>query len=361
MSTVELDVVSFGTAYSYDLTEFWLKPAAEKCGFDLKEYSIYDPGIRTFKTLGQYAQWAEQIRNGTNEWDLRQVMDEACFIDGGEQVFAEYPDRNIPTIPDHLQFARTVPADQFAYLVAWRKDILGEDAMPSWADFFDVKNIPGKRCVRYMPHGQIEVALLAMGRDVQNELYDPSLTKEQIEKQVDDALAMFDRFGTDVAWWGASYQSHKPLVEGEVVMGAVWNRRVLRASEDLSPGVLPEDSLLQANPATAVVVTDWWLIPKGPRQDQANELLICMLTDKDVLKSAAKWCELQYNLIPADYMPIENDFLRHHLEMGSYKNAQRALDVDPRFWGKNFTWITERWNKWIKAKRQQESIKHRKY
>lgn len=353
MSKVILDVVSFGTAYQYDLTEYWVRPAADKCGYGLVEYSIYDPGIRTFEILGKgYPPWVEDIRSGKNKWDLRHCLDEAAFVPGGDEVFAEFPERRITGLPDHLQFPRCLPPIQFCYVLTWRRDLLGSKIVPDWETFFDIKRVPGKRAVRDLPHGMIEVALHALGRDVKEELYDPTLSKEQIRGQVDDALAMFDRLGTDIHWWGGSYQMHEALVNGEIVMGAAWNRRVMRASQALQPGVSYGDALIQANAKTAMLLCDWWLIPKGTgNEEHANRLLECMYTDKDILKSAARWCVSQSNLIPTEYMPIEDEFTRYHLEMGSWKNPDYVLDINPQFWGKNYTWIAEYWKRWLTSKK----------
>lgn len=348
MSKVKLDVISFGTAYQYDLMEFWVKPAAEKCGLDLVDYSIYDPGIRTPAILQHgYRGWMEDIRSGKNTWDLRHCVDEAAFMPGWEEAYAELPFGRLDQLPDHMQHKHALPPIQFSYELAWRRDVFKHDIMPDWVDFFDVDKYPGKRSVRLSPHGMIEIALHALGRDVNKVLYDPSLTKEQISVQVEDALEMYDRFGDNIHWWISSYDQHEALVNGEVVMAVAWNRRVIRSSQELDPGVGFEDARLQVNPATVLLIYDWWLIPKGTgKEREAGQLLECMYSDLDVLKSAAKWCELQLCIIPTKYMPIEDDFLRKHMEIGSWKNKDALFDCDSKFWGKNWDWIWNRWAEW---------------
>jgi len=75
---VVLNVVSFGSEYQHDLEKYWVKPAAEKCGFDLMEHPADFRGVRT----PEIAEWNwcnlfEKIKNGENDWDIVQVEEHA--------------------------------------------------------------------------------------------------------------------------------------------------------------------------------------------------------------------------------------------------------------------------------------------
>lgn len=350
MSRIKLNVVSWGTAYQFDQHDYWIKPAAEKCGYDLVEYSIYDPGIRCPRYMAEgYPGYVKRIKEGKNEFDLIHVLDHAPYMPGGEDVWATFPNRVINGLPDYLRHDRCVPVVQYCYALTWRRDLIRDPKLvPDWKDFFDVKKVPGKRSVFASPHGMIDIALHALGRDLDRALYDGALSKQEIGKQVDDAIALYDRLNDKIVWWGnqGSYEQYPQLMNGEAVMGVAYNRRIMTCAEDLDPGLLINDLRLQANPATAFLACDWWVIPKGTgKEEHANRLLECMYSDKEVLRGAAKWSIAQQNLVPVADVPLETEWDRYYLEMGTWKNRD-AVAMNTRFWGQNFDWIGERWRAW---------------
>lgn len=356
MSRVKLNVVGFGPAYLVDEIDYWIRPAAEKCGYDLVEYSIYDPGIRCPKyTTGGYPGYVKRIKEGTNEFDMIHVLDHGPYVPGGEDVWATFPNRVIKGLPDYLRHDRCVPVVQYCFALMWRRDLIKDsNRVLDWKDFFDVQKVRGKRSVGLIPHGNVDVAVHTLGRDLDKVLYDEALSKEEIAKQVDDACALFEQLGDQLIWWGreGSFEQYHQMMKGEAVMGITWNRNIMRLSEDLDPlGTPIKDCRLQGNPATAFLSCDWWVIPKGTgNEEHANRLLECMYNDREVLKGAAKWSIAQMNLVPMPDVPLETERDRYYLEMGTWKNPQAAARMNTKFWGKNWDWINERWSAWVAKK-----------
>ena len=93
---VVLNVVSFGPEYHHDLIKYWVKPAAEKCGFDLVEHPADFVGVRKPEIAGNWPNWFEMIKNGENEWDLVQVLEHVMHWPeaiGMKNLFASFPNR----------------------------------------------------------------------------------------------------------------------------------------------------------------------------------------------------------------------------------------------------------------------------
>jgi spermidine/putrescine-binding protein len=348
---VVLNVVSFGFEYQQDLVKYWVKPAAEKCGFDLVEYPPDFAGVRTPEFAGwNWHNLFEKIKKGENDWDLVQVEDHTVHWPealGYKNIFASFPNRVLNGVPAYLQNPKAVPAAQGGYILGWHRDKVPVGVVPTWTDFFDTEKIPGKRGVRDFPTQTIELALLSMGRDVKEVFYNENLSKEQIEEQVRDAIHLLEENYDHIEWWVGGLQSDRQLVEGVVVMSSLWNRRIMTANVDLCPDAAPEDLIIQSNPKTAITICDYFVIPMGTgKEEAANKLLECMYNDEDAVKGAAVWSTLQQNVVPSQQVTFKDEFARQQLEMGSWKNPDALLYADTRFWGKHFGWIGEIWKDW---------------
>ncbi len=348
MSTELLEVVSFGSEYQQDLTEQWIKPAADKCGLDLVPHDAEFLGIRTteFANWG-YPNLCKKIETGANTWDLIHVEDHCVYMPEAKEVFASFPNRIIRGLPNYLQDSRAVPVCQGCYALGWHRDKVERGLVPTWKDFFDTTKISGMRGIRDFPTSNFEIALLSLGRDVNKVLYDDDLSREEIAIQVKDALRQFEKLKEHTVWWDQGYQCHRQILDGDVVMSAMWNRRIMSANQEACAGAAVDDCVIQSNPKTAVLICDWWVIPVGTRHEEAaNRLLECMYNDEEALKGAARFSVLQQNLVPVEKIVIEDSFARYFLEMGTWKNRNAALHMGTRFWGKHFKWISDMWKEW---------------
>lgn len=45
-------------------------------------------------------------------------------------------------------------------------------------------------------------------------------------------------------------------------------------------------------------------------------------------------------------VPLEREWDRYYLEMGTWKNPHAAVRMNTRFWGRNIDWINARWDAW---------------
>jgi putative spermidine/putrescine transport system substrate-binding protein len=103
----------------------------------------------------------------------------------------------------------------FSTIMAWAK---GAKPMNSWADFWNVKDFPGKRALPDYPGYTLPLALLADGVK----------PKDLYPLDIDRAFKSLNKIKNSVAvWWKAGAQSPQLLEDKEVKYAAAWSGRVV--------------------------------------------------------------------------------------------------------------------------------------
>jgi len=104
----------------------------------------------------------------------------------------------------------------YAQVLAYNTEKYGKNPPKSWADFWDVKNFPGRRGMRRHAIDTFEQALLASG--VPNDKLFPM--------DIDRALKSLDQIKPHInVWWTGYAQSAQLLASNEIDMGPVPNAR----------------------------------------------------------------------------------------------------------------------------------------
>ncbi|MGY6273144.1 extracellular solute-binding protein [Achromobacter denitrificans] len=103
----------------------------------------------------------------------------------------------------------------FSTIMAWPK---GARPMSSWADFWNVKDFPGKRALPDYPGYTLPLALLADGVKPEN-LY--PLDLERAFKSLNKIK------GSVAVWWKAGAQPPQLLEDKEVDYAAAWSGRII--------------------------------------------------------------------------------------------------------------------------------------
>lgn len=103
----------------------------------------------------------------------------------------------------------------FSNVLAWDTKAFGGRAPKSWADFWNVKDFPGKRTLRKHIDGQLEAALLADG-----------VAPDKIYPiDVDRALDKIRQIKPHTIFWATGAESQQLFRDGEVAMGNIFNTR----------------------------------------------------------------------------------------------------------------------------------------
>lgn len=216
----------------------------------------------------------------------------------------------------------------FTAILAYREDAFkGRKAPASWADYFNVKDFPGRRAMRKHPFDTIEEALLADG-----------VAPEKVYPcDFDRAFKALDRVKKDIqVWWTGGAQTSQLLKTGEVDMCPTWNARAQAAIDEGAPVKIVWNQNIWSS--------EGWCIIKGtPKADMCREFIKFAV---DPQRQAA-WTKY------IAYGPTHPDAYKHidakrAAQLPTFPaNQKGAVEVDNVFWAKNKDKITERMNSWL--------------
>jgi putative spermidine/putrescine transport system substrate-binding protein len=203
----------------------------------------------------------------------------------------------------------------YANVLAYQTDAFGGRVPKTWADFYNLKDFPGKRTMRKHIDGQLETALLADGV-APDKLY-PLDVKRALDK--------IKTIKKDVIFWATGAESQQVFRDREVVMGSVFNTRALVSKKE-SNGKVD----FHYNQASAWVGA--WLVPKGApggkdvfrfmasSQDPAGQVELFKMLGNGPVNPAAS------ALVPADMKAMDP---------GSAENYAMQVPADPEWYAAN--------------------------
>jgi putative spermidine/putrescine transport system substrate-binding protein len=110
----------------------------------------------------------------------------------------------------------------YANVLAYQGDAFGGRTPKTWADFYNLKDFPGKRTMRKHIDGQLETALLADGV-APDKLY-PLDVKRALDK--------IKSIKKDTIFWATGAESQQLFRDKEVAMGSVFNTRAMVAKRE---------------------------------------------------------------------------------------------------------------------------------
>jgi putative spermidine/putrescine transport system substrate-binding protein len=105
----------------------------------------------------------------------------------------------------------------FSYIFAVNEKVAKGPIPKTWADFWNVKDFPGKRALPGFSQGTLEAALIADGVDPAN-LY---------PLDVDRAIAKIKQLLPHSIFWKSGAQSEDLLRQGEVLASLMWSNRAV--------------------------------------------------------------------------------------------------------------------------------------
>lgn len=203
----------------------------------------------------------------------------------------------------------------YANVLAYQTDAFGGRTPKTWADFYNLKDFPGKRTMRKHIDGQLETALLADGV-APDKLY-PIDVKRALDK--------IKSIKKDTIFWATGAESQQLFRDKEVTMGSVFNTRAMVAKRE-SKGMID----FTFNQGSAWIGA--WLTPKGnpagkeafkfmaATQDPASQVeLFKALGNGPVNPAAAA-------MVPAELKSINP---------GSPENYAMQIPADPDWYATN--------------------------
>ncbi len=206
----------------------------------------------------------------------------------------------------------------FSTVMAWEK---GGKKLNSWADFWNVKDFPGKRALPDYASYALPLALLADGVKPEN-LY---------PLDVDRAFASLQKIKGSVAvWWTSGAQAPQLLEDKEVKYSAVWSGRVVgnpRLDYTYTQGLLQ---------------VSYFVVPKGA-DPAAKSASMGLLHEMSQLKNQS----VASAIIPyTGASPgIETTIAKDKVNDYPTSDANKKLQVlsDPKWTADNVKMIEKRW------------------
>ncbi|MEI5996460.1 ABC transporter substrate-binding protein [Paraburkholderia bengalensis] len=300
--------------------------------------AFYDPfekatGIKVVSVAREsqpVAQFAAMVQTKNYVWDVTTLTLSADIPYLEAKGLLEPIGLKASDYPDIMPEAITpnwLGVDVYSTVLAYRADKFKDNGPKSWADFWDVKKFPGRRCLRRSPLDTLEQALLADGVPL-DKLY---------PLDVDRAFRSLDRIKPYInIWWSSGAQAMQAIQSGDVDMISTWNGRAQAAKDSGAPVTIVWSQGLYS--------IEGWGIPKGtPHADAARQFVrFCA----DAKRQASLTRTLAYG--PTNKKSFETiSKERATLLPTAPDNIKDMKLPSPQWWEENRQKVTERFNSWI--------------
>ncbi|MBW9105153.1 ABC transporter substrate-binding protein [Paraburkholderia phenoliruptrix] len=300
--------------------------------------AFYDPfekatGIKVVSVAREsqpVAQFAAMVQTKNYVWDVTTLTLSADIPYLEAKGLLEPIGLKASDYPDIMPEAITpnwLGVDVYSTVLAYRADRFKDNGPKTWADFWDVKKYPGRRCLRRSPLDTLEQALLADGVPL-DKLY---------PLDVDRAFKSLDRIKPHVnIWWTSGAQAMQAIQSGDVDMISTWNGRAQAAKDAGAPVAIVWNQGLYS--------IEGWGIPKGtPRAEAAKQFVrFCA----DAKRQALLTRTLAYG--PTNRKAFETIAKERAALLPTAPDNIRDMRLpSPQWWEANRQKVTERFNSWI--------------
>jgi putative spermidine/putrescine transport system substrate-binding protein len=284
---------------------------------------------------GALAKVRAQVQSGSISWDIVSPEAPAVEIGCAEGLFVPLPAEVTGDPAKYLPgtiHECGVASDTWATILAYNADSIKGEVPKSWADYWNVEKIPGKRGMLAQAQYTLENALMADGvpaAKVYEELRKP--------EGVDRAFAMLDKIKPHVVWWTTSTQAVQNLASGEVVMTDQYNARITNdvVNEKKNYVIVWEAGFFYG--------TDMWSVVKGsPNEKEAIELLKWFSVPENQAGFSKLYAYGTGRTEAADFIPEE---WKKNLPT-SPEHIKYAASYDTAFWVENKEALEERFKAW---------------
>jgi putative spermidine/putrescine transport system substrate-binding protein len=340
LSGKSLVVVSWGGAYTTSQIEAYHKPFAAKTGIKINSID-YNGGIAEIKA---------QVESGNVVWDVvdMELADAQRACDEG--LLEKIDPAILPAAPDGTAAADdfipngvtqcAVTTIVFGHIVAFDDTKFDGKPPTKLADFFDVKNFPGKRGLRKTsPKINLELALRADGVPG-DQVYATLATKEGVAR----AFKKLDSIKNHVIWWEAGAQPPQLLADGQVTMTTAYNGRIFDAQvKEGKPFKIIWDGQLHELDVLGVV--------KGTKNRDAAMQFVAFATDTQRLADQAQW--IAYGPARKSSLPLVSTYrAKPEVDMKAHmpnapENAANAIQIDHLWWADKQEELNQKWSAWL--------------
>lgn len=249
---------SYGGAYQEGVRKAILDQLPKDHGITVVDY-VLAGGIRDIRT---------KVRANAVDIDVAELYGGLCDLAGSEELLVPLDYSKIPNaagIPEHLRSKYWVGFTAYTTVLAYNKNVYGDNPPKNWADFFNVEKFPGSRAMSAnSPATNMEIALMADG-----------VEKDKIYPiDMDRAMANWAKLKPDITvQWASGAQATQLASSEEVDMLSIWAARIDSAIKEGAPYAYALDD--------AVMDVECLVIPKNsPNPEGAMRLINHMLDPK---------------------------------------------------------------------------------
>lgn len=289
-----------------------------------------ETGIRVIDAADMnYAKIKAMVDSGDVQWDVVNAL--GMWIKPGEKDNLweplDYTVIDKAGISDQFAGKYAIGNAQYAACLAYNTKALGKAPAPkTWADFWNVKEFPGRRAFRLYARYLTEAALMADGVPM-DKIY---------PIDVDKAFKSLDKIKSNISVWTRSAeQGVQMLASGEVAFGLATHTRVFDAQKEGLPvafswqgGIMTTDNLAvlrgTKNKANAMKLINW--MSKAENQARFAEMTAVGPTNENALK-------------------LVSDETKEKLPIVHFQKGE-LLRFDDNWWADNITTMDEKFLVW---------------
>lgn len=311
---------SYGGAYQEGVRKAILDQLPADHGMDVVDY-VLAGGIRDIRT---------KVRAKAVDIDVAELYGGLCDLAGTEDLLVPLDYSKIPNasgIPEHLRSKYWVGFTAYTTVLAYNKNVYGDNPPKNWTDFFDVEKFPGSRAISgNSPATNMEIALMSDGVD----------KKDIYPIDMDRAMAKWQKLKPDIAvQWATGAQATQLATSEEVDMLSIWAARIDAAIKEGAPYAYKLND--------AVMDVECLVIPKNsPNPEGAMRLINHLLDPK-------------YQARLPDYIsygPMNQDAFRQGLVspekaariITSGDNLKQQLITNMPYWAKHSEEAQTKWD-----------------
>src|SRR5450830_653989 len=290
---------------------------------------VYDPftketGIKVLTV--QEARGGPRIKAQADakrvEWDFAFIFDQevhqldAYLADIDYKKLSPEAQKTVASLPKEAVRPKGVALQVIGVVLAYNKQAFAGGKGPrTWADFWNVKDYPGKRCVPGWSRFVFEAALLADG-----------VTPDKLYPvDFDRALRKIAEIKPHVVkWWQTNSQATQLLLDGEASACVSYSGPIARLKKE------DPETPLELTWDQAFTYYDFFSIPKGaPHQDAALKLLSYWLD----AQRAARLVEATSVALPSPRVYAAADPKLRDYWTNSPEVEKKAIKWNADFWG----------------------------
>jgi putative spermidine/putrescine transport system substrate-binding protein len=317
----KVSYASYGGAYQEGVRKAILDHLPADHGMRVVDY-VLAGGIRDIRT---------KVRANAVDIDVAELYGGLCDLAGKEELLVPLDYSKIPNaagIPEHLRNKYWVGFTAYTTVLAYNKNVYGDNGPQNWTDFFDTTRFPGSRAISgNSPATNMEIALMADG-----------VAKDKIYPiDMERAMAKWTALKPDIGvQWVSGAQATQLATSEEVDMLAIWAARIDAAIREGAPFTYKLDD--------AVMDVECLVIPRNSPNPEGAMRLINHLLDPVYQANLPNYIA---------YGPMNQDAFKRGLVpadkaagiVTSTDNLKKQLITNMPYWAENHEKAQTMWDK----------------